>query len=67
MEDLPARLDTLLRLFAEADAKGPLDRARLVKRFRNDLQLLITEYGADAVDEALDKLPDEAWPSVLPH
>jgi hypothetical protein len=67
MEDLAARLDSLPRLFAVADAKGPLHRARLVKRIRNDLQLLITEYGTDAVDEALDKLPDGAWPSVLLH
>ena len=67
MEDLAARLDSLLRLFAEADAKGPLDRARLVKRFRDDLQLLVAEYGPDAVDAALDKLPDEAWPSISLH
>jgi hypothetical protein len=32
-----------------------------------DLQLLVTEYGAQAIGAALDKMPNEPWPSVSLH
>jgi hypothetical protein len=67
MDDLTARLEALLRLYAAAGAEGHLDGAGLAEQFRRDLQLLVTEYGHKAVDEALDKIPDELWPSVSLH
>jgi hypothetical protein len=67
MSDLTASLEALLRLFAEADSKDWLDRTRLAEKFRDDLALLVAEYGPSAVDEALDELPDAALPSVALH
>jgi hypothetical protein len=67
MDDLTARLEALLRLFAEADAKDQLDRTRLAEKFRKDLASLVAEYGPNALDAALDELPDAALPSVSLH
>ncbi len=67
MDDLTARLEALLRLYASGNAKGNGDGARLTKQFRKSLQLLITEYRPEVVDEALDKPADEVWPSVSLH
>ena len=67
MDNLKARLKALLRLYAAAGAQGQLDSAQLAERFRKDLQLLITEYGPKAVDEALDEIPDPALPSASLH
>ena len=67
MSDLTARLEALLRLFAEASAKDQLDRTRLAEKFRKDLAALVAEYGPNAVDAALDELPDAALPSGSLH
>jgi hypothetical protein len=62
MDDLTARLKALLHYYAAAFEQPPDDR--LGERFRRDLQLLITEYGAEAVSAALDEIPD-APPNLL--
>jgi hypothetical protein len=67
MDDLTARLEALLRLYSAARDQGQGDGVRLAEQFRKDLQLLVNEYGPKAVDEALDKIPDEVWPSVSLH
>jgi hypothetical protein len=67
MDDLTGRLEVLLRLYAAADDNGQRNRAKLAQRFRRDLRLLVIEYGLQTVDTALEKMPDEAWPSVLLH
>jgi hypothetical protein len=56
MSDLTARLEALLRLYAAACDQG--EGGRLAERFRKDLQLLISEYGHQAADAALDEMPD---------
>jgi hypothetical protein len=66
MSDLAARLEALLRIYAAA-CQGQLDDARSAERFRNDLQLLIADYGYNAVDAAIDDLPDEALASTSLH
>jgi hypothetical protein len=66
MSDLAARLEALLRIYAAA-CQGQLDDAKSGEAFRKDLQLLIADYGYDAVDAALDELPDQALPSASLH
>jgi hypothetical protein len=66
MDDLTARLEALLRLYAAAADRGP-GSALLTEQFQKDLQLLVAKYGPGVVDAALEKLPDEAWPSVSLH
>ena len=67
MDDLTARLEALLRLYAAADDWGQRGGARWAEQFRKDLALLVAKYGFKAVDTALEKLPDEPWPSVSLH
>jgi hypothetical protein len=66
MDDLTARLEALLRLYAAAVDHGP-GSAQLTEQFQKDLQLWVTKFGAGVVDAALETLPDEAWPSVSLH
>jgi len=56
-----------LRLYAAACDQGHLDSSRSAEQFRKDLQLLVADYDHDAVDAALDQLPDVASPSVSLH
>jgi hypothetical protein len=65
MDDLIARLEALLRRYAAAFDQPPDDR--LGEQFRRDLQMLVTEYGPQAVNAALDALPDAASPSGSFH
>jgi hypothetical protein len=48
-----------LRIYAAA-CRGQLDDARSGEEFRKGLQLLIADCGYEAVDAALDELPDTA-------
>jgi hypothetical protein len=67
MDELTARLESLLRHYAGA---GPYDRgdgAVLALQFSKDLQLLVAEFGPKAVDAALDKMPDGAWQAGSLH
>jgi carbon monoxide dehydrogenase subunit G len=66
MDDLTARLEALLRLYAAAGDRGE-GSARLTGQFQEDLQLLVAKYGPRVVDATLEKLGDEVWPSVSLH
>ena len=61
MDELTARLESLLRLYAGARQQDQGDRTRLEQLFSRDLQLLVAEFGPRAVDAALDKIPDGSW------
>jgi hypothetical protein len=63
MSDLADRLDSLLRRYAAEcgrDEKGD----QPWKTFRNKLRSLIAAHGPNAVDPALDEIPDGAPSSV---
>ena len=67
MDELTARLEALLRRCAVACHQNKGDGNQLWEQFRNDLQSLIAEYGPEAVDAAIDDLPDGAGPSFSLH
>jgi hypothetical protein len=68
MNDLTARLESLLRrLDAGAPDQSDEDAAQLSEQFRTDLQSLVSEYGPEAVNAALDELPDGAAASGYLH
>jgi hypothetical protein len=66
MSELATRLQALLRIYAAA-CRGQLDDAKSGEAFRKGLQLLIADYGIDAVDAALDELPDKTSLSASVH
>ena len=67
MDDLSARLESLLRRFdATACDQAQGDEA-LAEQFRMELQSLVSEYGPEALNSALDAMPDERSTSVSPH
>jgi hypothetical protein len=57
MDDLAARLQALFRSYAVAIDLHPVTIDRLCVRFREELGLLVAEYGHAAVDKAIDELP----------
>jgi hypothetical protein len=62
MDDLTTRLESLLRClhpYAEVDRMG--------EQFRRELEVLIAEYGFEAVIGALAALADETTPSASWH
>jgi hypothetical protein len=61
MDELTARLESLLRLYAGACHQDQGDGTQLAQLFSKGLQLLIAEFGPRAVDAALDKIPDGSW------
>jgi hypothetical protein len=67
MDDLAARLQALFRSYAVAIDLHPETIDYLCERFREELGLLVAEYGHAAVDKAIDELPDGPWPSALLH
>jgi hypothetical protein len=67
MSYLAGRLGHLLRNYASQCEQGDGDTGELWEEFREGLQMLISQYGAQAVDAALDELPDGASPSVSLH
>jgi hypothetical protein len=58
MDELTARLASLLARYAAARDLDKGDGSRLSEQLRNELQLLTAEYGPTAVDAALDRLSD---------
>ena len=66
MNDLIARLEALLHGYS-ARREGRDDDGQLVQRFRRDLRLLVAEYGPNAVDAALDELPDGVGARASQH
>jgi hypothetical protein len=67
MDDLTARLGSLLRLYAAAHDQGEGDAARARAQFRKDLEPLVAQYGRRAVITALNKLADAPWRPVSLH
>jgi hypothetical protein len=67
MDDLKARLAALFRHFAEALHQRRGDAPRLAEQFRKELDLLIVQYGQEAVDAALDDLRDAELPPGSLH
>jgi hypothetical protein len=67
MDHLTARLESLLRLYAPAFDQAKGDGAQLAEQFRKDLRLTVAEYGPQAVNAALDEMPDGTGPSILLH
>jgi hypothetical protein len=67
MDDLTARLDSLLRRYAAIHDEGEGDAAGARARFRKDLKPLVAQYGYRAVITALNKLADNPSQSVSVH
>ena len=67
MNDLTARIESLLRRYASVCDQDGGDSGRLWEAFRKELQMLVAEFGPRAVDAALDELPDAASPSASLH
>ena len=67
MDELTARLESLLRLYAEARQQDQGDGTQLTQLFSKDLRLLVAEFGPRAVDAALDKIPEGSWRPGLLH
>jgi hypothetical protein len=56
MDDLSARLESLLRRHAAAIDHGRDETAQLVDEFRASLRALVAEFGQPAIDAALNEL-----------
>jgi hypothetical protein len=67
MDDLSARLEYLLRLYAAACHQVDADAALLREQFRKDREPLVAQYGQEAVIAALDGLLDVPQPLVSLH
>jgi len=67
MDDLTARLDSLLRRYAAAHDQGEGDAARAKARFRKELEPLVAQHGYRAVITALNKLADAPSRSAAVH
>jgi hypothetical protein len=65
MDDLAARLQSLLRRYAAECGQGNCGWSW--RQFHNDLRTLIAECGPQAVDAALDQIPDEPGPPISLH
>ncbi len=67
MNDLIARLESLMRRLDATACDQAEGDAALAEQFRKELQSLVSEYGPEAVNAALDEMPDAASPSVSLH
>jgi hypothetical protein len=67
MDDLTARLDSLLRGYAAVHDPGEGNAAQARARFRKDLKPLLAQYGYRAVITALNRLADTPSQSVSVH
>jgi hypothetical protein len=67
LPSLGALRPSRFRSYAVAIDLHPETIDRLCERFREELGLLVAEYGHAAVDKAIDELPDGPWPSALLH
>jgi hypothetical protein len=63
-ENLSARLQALLRLYAEVSEVYGWEDEATQERFRNDLRLLVSDYGASAVEAALDDILGDSSPPI---
>jgi hypothetical protein len=67
MDELTARLESLLSRYRAALDQGKDDSGEAWELFRKELQLLIAEYGAIAIDAALNDIPDGAAAAISLH
>ena len=67
MNDLIARLESLMRRLDATACDQAEGDAASAEQFRKELQSLVSEYGPEAVNAALDEMPDAASPSVSLH
>jgi hypothetical protein len=68
MDELTARLESLLSRYRSVLDQGKDDDGgKTWDEFRKELQLLIAEYGASAVDAALNDIPDGAAAEISLH
>jgi hypothetical protein len=64
--NLRVRLQALLRLYAEVFELDGCEDEAVREQFRNDLRLLIADYGPSAVEATLDDIPDNPSPPLAP-
>jgi hypothetical protein len=64
MDELIARLESLLGRYAATLDQDEADRGQPWEQFRRELRLLIAEYGPAAVDAALNAMPDGAGATI---
>jgi hypothetical protein len=64
MDELIARLESLLGRYAAALDQDKGGRGQPWEPFRRELELLIAEYGPEAIDAALDEMPDGAGGAI---
>jgi hypothetical protein len=64
MDELTARLESLLGRHAGTLDQDEGDRGQPWEQFRRELRLLIAQYGPAAVDAALNAMPDGAGGAI---
>jgi hypothetical protein len=64
MDELTARLESLLGRYAATLDQDEGDRGQPWEEFRRELRLLIAEYGPGAIDAALNEMPDGAGGAI---
>jgi hypothetical protein len=68
MDELTARIEVLfLRYWAIPESREGAAVNEIVVGFRDDMTLLIAEYGEAAVNAAMETIPDYAPPSFFVH
>jgi hypothetical protein len=64
MDELIARLEFLLGRYAATLEQDEGDGGKPWEEFRREMRLLIAEYGPEAIDAALNKMPDGAGGAI---
>jgi hypothetical protein len=67
MDEITARLESLLRFYAGAVSYDQGPGAVLARKLSTDLRLLVAEFGPKAVDAALDKISVGPWQACSLH
>jgi hypothetical protein len=67
MDNLTARLKSLLSRYAAALEHRRGEGIQLADQFRKDLRMLVAEFGQPAIDVALGDLPNASSPSISIH
>lgn len=64
MDELIARLESLLGRYAASLERHEGDANQPWEQFRRELGLLIADYGPEAIDAALNEMPDGAGGAI---
>jgi hypothetical protein len=67
MDELTAKLESLLSRYGVALDQDKNDGGKLWQEFRSELRSLIAEHGPEAVDAALNEIPDAAGALISFH